>query len=800
MKKHGLLSLLLAVLLLLSAGCAALPVPEIQETESADSSSTAVSAYASWLAGRLGAEADGNTVKYDNGSVTLAAGNDAMGVDTEGLKDEGYIIRTVGNETVIVAKTDNGLDRGVRKYAAVVDKTGNVVVNLTEDLKIGKVTLGGADLKNFKILLPKAPEGVNYNFAATTTEAMVSAANELCRYMEIATGIKMPIEYVEGLHSMTDAQILEQCGNGFVMLNDPTAGGGSSIKGMIEAVNGVPVNVGPGELGTESYHLTVNDGIVRLVGGNQRGCLYGVYDFLENYIGWRFFGGGDEYVYDAEEINVDDVDVTFTPTFGYRATTFPSADGAYDGTPNSPYHPEMKNNCFNTAAHGHTERWGYGLGSTLYHAHTFSYQVEPGMKGSDPYGDQPCLTDENTRKVIINSMLDLIEKRQGGPWYNKIGYDMVQIGCSMNDNTNFCKCGNCMGYINEKDEDGNRIRNFTDLYLGFVNEAAETVEKEYPGMMVNTAIYFIARQLPMETVPRDNVSIYYCIQGCNQHTICDGLCAGYDTTLGTNNVEEKAQLDAWSEICDKIYAWHYSVTFFSDLGPCPNIYEIYEDVTYVADLGIFGYYAEGSSSETNNFENLKAYLFCKLMYNADITREEFYALIDEYITCVYGEESAPYIRQYLDMHQESGDVIDGCFINNYHYPFDMMDYSYYRVNYGTMKELFDNAVKYAPDAATEKRIEILRLHMEFMGLSATYERDYVNGTEESRAEYEESYKWLVNTYKDFWYTELAPRNRIDRVGTKAPENADGTPNYDLSKNPMFNFIPMFTILSKEGRA
>lgn len=780
MKKLRLLSLLLAVMLLLPTGCSVNPGTGDSVT------SSALSVSAAWLAGRLGAEADDNTVEHKDGTVTLAVGDNAMGVDTTGLRNEGYIIRTVGNDTVIVAKTDAGLDRGVRKYATVYDKTGSAVVNHTEGLKIGKVTLGGADLKNYKILLPKAPEGV-ITFAAGTTLAQENAAKELAKYIETATGIKLPIEYVVGLHSMSDAQILEQCGNGIVLLNDPTAGGGSSIKGATEAINGTYVNVGPGELGTESYELTVNDGIMRLVGGNQRGCLYGVYDFLENYIGWRFFGNGDEYVYDAEELVIDNVDEAFTPTFSYRATTFPAADIDKNSRDDDhTWHPEMKNNCFNTAYLGHTERWGYGLGSTLYHAHTFSYQVEPGMKGSQPYGDQPCLTDPHTKEVIINSMLSLIAQRQGGPWYNKIGYDMVQIGCSMNDNTNFCKCENCMKEI--------RATSFTDLYLGFVNDAADAVNEAYPGMMVNTAIYFAARKPPKKdadgnyiTVPRDNVSIYYCIQGCNQHTICDGLCAGYDTTLGTNNVEEKAQLDEWAEICDRIYAWHYSVTFFSNLGPCPNIYEIYEDVTYVADLGVFGYYAEGSSSETNNFENLKAYLFCKLMYNADITREEFMAMIDEYIVCVYGEESAPYIREYLDLHQKSGDAIDGCFINNYHYPLDMMDVNFYRENYDTMKELFDKAVKYAPDAATQKKIEVLRLHMEFIGLSATYDRDYVNGTAESRAEYEASYKWLVDNYR-------AANLPGDRVGTAAPAD------YDLSQNPMFKFISMFTILSKEGRA
>lgn len=789
MKEKRLLSLLLASMMLISTACAGKTDSgkETTDTEaltsivtdittpddSADTTSADLSKYSAWLGDRLSATVDGNTVSTDNGTVTLAIG-EAMGVETTGLRDEGYIIKTVGTDTVIVAAKEAGLDAGVRKYAAVSEKTGSYAVNLTSGLKIGKVTLGGADISEYKILLPKAAEG-DKSFQATPTMAMETAAKDLQKYIELATGHKLPIEYVVGLNKMTDAQVKENCGNGIVILADPTAKGGSSIKGQIEYVDGKAEEIGPGEMGTESYKLTVQGGLMRITGGNQRGCLYAVYDFLEQCIGWRFFGGDVEYLYEAEELNIDDIDMSHTPTFAYRATTMPSAND------NNNF-PKLKQNCFNTTRYAHSPEHGYGLGSTYLHAHTFATQLEKAdhiEKGKLPYGDQPCLTDEETKEYIIDWTLGLINERLNPPFNTRIGFDTVQVGCSMNDNTNFCKCNNCMKVI--------RDTSFTDLYLGFVNDVAEAVDEAYPGMIVNTAIYFAARKLPEVTVPRDNVSIYYCIQGCNQHTICDGLCAGYETTLGTNNVEERSQLEGWTEICDRIYAWHYSTTFFSNLGPCPNVYEIYEDVTYVASLGIFGYYAEGSSTETNNFENLKAYLFCKLMYNADVTREEFMAMIDEYITCVYGEESAPYIRQYLDMHQQSGDAIEGCFINNYHYPLDMMDITYYRENYDTMKDLFDNAIRYAKDAETETKIVNLRLHMELIGLSATYERDYVNGTAESRAEYEASYKWLVDTYK-------AANLPGDRVGTAAPDN------YDLSKNPMLTFVPTLPVLSKEGRA
>lgn len=111
--------------------------------------------------------------------------------------------------------------------------------------------------------------------------AMKTAASEMVKYIEIATGYTLPMEYVTGLHLMTDDEIKEACGNSIVLLSDPTAKGGSMLESDV------------GEMGTESYKLTVTQGMMKIVGGNQRGCLYGTYDFLEKYIGWRFLGDYD---------------------------------------------------------------------------------------------------------------------------------------------------------------------------------------------------------------------------------------------------------------------------------------------------------------------------------------------------------------------------------------------------------------------------------------------------------------------------------------------------------------------------
>lgn len=38
----------------------------------------------------------------------------------------------------------------------------------------------------------------------------------------------------------------------------------------------------------EAFRIKTAEGKLTITGGSERGCLYGVYEFLESYIGWRF--------------------------------------------------------------------------------------------------------------------------------------------------------------------------------------------------------------------------------------------------------------------------------------------------------------------------------------------------------------------------------------------------------------------------------------------------------------------------------------------------------------------------------
>ena len=68
---------------------------------------------AAWLTARLG---DKLTDR-----VVLGTNADGYGVDVSALEDDGYFIRSLGGEVALLAKTAEGLDRVVRKYAKAVE-------------------------------------------------------------------------------------------------------------------------------------------------------------------------------------------------------------------------------------------------------------------------------------------------------------------------------------------------------------------------------------------------------------------------------------------------------------------------------------------------------------------------------------------------------------------------------------------------------------------------------------------------------------------------------------------------------
>ncbi len=115
MKKLLSLVIALATALTLLAGCTA------KETQT----SSGVAAAEAYIAGVLGELPE---------NVTLAVGTaEEYGVDMTDFADGGYFIKTVGNSTAIIGKTDAGLDAAAKYFADVYASQGFVADVISAD-------------------------------------------------------------------------------------------------------------------------------------------------------------------------------------------------------------------------------------------------------------------------------------------------------------------------------------------------------------------------------------------------------------------------------------------------------------------------------------------------------------------------------------------------------------------------------------------------------------------------------------------------------------------------------------------
>ena len=291
-----LLALVLAVLMLAAVldGCAGTPQSAAISANIRVTSSDATDA-AAWLTSRLG---DALTDR-----VVLGTDSDGYGVDVSALEDDGYIIRALGGEVALFARTEDGLDRAVRKYAKTVE-AGELVADEAyhEGARIKSLTIGGTDIAEFVISLPAEPSG-----------NMTAAAAELSKLIALATGVALQIE--------TDSAAAH------------------AIR-FETAANG--------ELGDYGYEYEVADGSLILRGAGKYGAVNAVRRFCENELDWRSLIFGEAELMPADAIDVaEGTKKSEKPAFDYLYMYY-NAWGKYD----NPVQPSNVYGDLTCAMHG----------------------------------------------------------------------------------------------------------------------------------------------------------------------------------------------------------------------------------------------------------------------------------------------------------------------------------------------------------------------------------------------------------------------------------------------------------------
>ncbi len=624
--------------------------------------------------------------------LVIASGDAAAeyGTDVSSLTDDGYVTRANGGKVVILAKTDAGLDRAVRDYA----NHGNANAyekTYGDGYRVKSLTVCGNDISLYAVVRPDDAD-----------ECLTFASGELVSYIEKTCGASLP-SYTESEYAA-----------------DPNA----PEKTLTLAVD-YPA------LGDEAFRLEVKeDGSLTVFGGRYRGCMYGVYELMRE-VGWVYLntpavGSKEplEYLYESEHVDLTPA-INRTESASIANRYFSDYGAISKNTDNMGV--KLRNNYVKGSTYGY-----YGIYRSACHGLEESGCLKNAGVFSDDDVYQPCFTDEDVIDAAIEYALETARAQvEAGA---VVGRDLTCIDVAQYDRTYFCVCRNCLDMEKKEHSKAGAV-------LRFTNAVAEALDEEFPGLCAAMFAYCGTDVPPTITKPRYNTRVAYCyyINARTNQPIC---CKHSIDDDCPTNVLYREDIEGWKAICtnDNLDIWYYPFNAYSIAFASPHYTKQYRDLKYFTDLGVSGIYVCTGGTK----DQLSQYLCARMSWDPDITEEEYFDLIKEWILLNYGEESGELIYEYLLICEEAGQRAEKCWCGFHSCTTDKVDCDFFAARFDYMWGLFNEAKLLAENEWQERMIEQVESGMLYLCIGLTHTDRYLNGTEEEREEflqrYEEAYR------------------------------------------------------------
>lgn len=487
----------------------------------------------------------------------------------------------------------------------------------------------------------------------------------------------------------------------------------------------------------DEYCFEIKDHNIFFNGG-KRGVLYGVYTFLEKYLGFRFFSADVERILYHRRIDLNDLQERYNPPFEYREL----CDwNAWD--PDFSVKSKINGNFVRKLR----EEDGYSVGFAGGFkglVHTFSklidpakyYKVEPELYAFDGKVRNPnglCLTNDDTVDAIVEESINWLKEE----------IDPSLLSISINDaNMTYCRCERCQKLLNEGYND-------TDLLIDFVNKVSRKLHETYPNVNVETLIYHEMVTLPNKVNPDEDIVIRYCPHAYRKMPI-EKLGEEY-LKAKDNKLKQSYQtvvtIEEWSKKTNKMYIWDYPYNYYASNVIYPIWSSLLDNMRFFHDHHAKGMYINGQSDNAS-LDELLVYLLAKLMFNPLMEKEEFNRNIIEFLEGYYGN-GYQYIKEYMDLSVK----LSNDYFSNAASPLSIIPKENSELYISKGNQLLKAAYKLG-DKGEKNRIKKLMLTIDYYDLLVNQEEAYKSNDEKMIKEYEKKYKNLYNNSRRFGISRL----------------------------------------------
>jgi hypothetical protein len=384
------------------------------------------------------------------------------------------------------------------------------------------------------------------------------------------------------------------------------------VLGQNERLDELGLGINLNALKQDGFIIKTDSLRLIIAGGSEKGTLYGVYTFLEKYLGCRMYSPKVKLIPQQKQITLPTIHDQQVPVITFRDTHYRiSWDAEYTD--------------WHKLDHDETgERTDWGMW-----VHTFNELVSPetyyqqhpeyyAMVNGKRIPTQLCLTNPDVLAITVQNLRRKIAANPEATYWS----------VSQNDNRDYCRCDKCKAIDDREGSPAGSI-------IQFVNQVAE----QFPDKVISTLAYEYGRKAPKTLRPRENVNIMLCSIEVNRNLPIaeDGTSADF-----------RHDVEQWGKIANDIIVWDYVIQFNNLISPFPNLHVLQPNIQFFAKHGVSAMFEQGNREVGGEFAALRTYLISKLLWEPDANVD---TLMNDFLRGYYGS-AAPSIRKYIDEMRE----------------------------------------------------------------------------------------------------------------------------------------------------
>lgn len=331
----------------------------------------------------------------------------------------------------------------------------------------------------------------------------------------------------------------------------------------------------------ENYCLYKKDKNIYIQGKNAQNLVYGINIFFKKYTNLNFKG---KITKETQPLTINELKVPITfshcssPDFKYREPYF-----------SSNFNPNFR--AWNKTNHLELEWgiWGHNISKILkeYNLPDSAYA----QVGSRRNKNQYCFSNK--------TLFGLINQKVGAIYASDNALNKYMI--LPNDNTLVCTCADCRAV-------GNTTKDAAPAVFNFLNSLA----KNHKQLSFFTTAYITVKEIPRFKAA-DNVGIFY-------STIA--IQKGVPLEDSRYFKEFEYDIKRWRKYLDNVYIWDYAVNFDNYFDIYPSLKVTQKNLKLYKKMGITGVFLHGSEYQYSTFQELKATIFAKLLWDTDINVDD----------------------------------------------------------------------------------------------------------------------------------------------------------------------------------